>query len=156
MKINWTVLGVLLFILLILLASFDARSDQSTISLGHTVFNSSATIGEYSYERNNWDFGLSLIGSGDTKKGYKDDTPIASISYLVRPDWEFLGGKNYYRLGGAYVHEHPLVGNSNYRLGVGMDWDVFALEYVHYSSAGIHETNTGIDAIQLRYQISHD
>lgn len=152
---NWTKGAVLLFIILLLWAAFDARGDNGArVSLGHTVFNSQVTVGEVGYEYEGWEVAATQMGSGSTKRGDVDVTPVYSVSYLVEPRWGLLWGENYYRLGVAYVDGSPLVGDTNFRLGIGVNYyDVFSLEYVHYSSAGIHETNTGIDAIQLRFHI---
>ena len=154
---NKTAIGVVLFIIIIIIAGFSAReakSDEFGIGLGQSVINSHIKTAEFSYRNDgNWEFAASLMGEGDTKNGVQGITNIYSASYIVEPQWSFLGGKNYYRLGGAYVNDSPLVGPTNYRLGVGMDWDVFSLEYVHYSSSGIHDLNTGIDMIVLKYHI---
>lgn len=153
-KFKWTVVGVVTFIIVLLAASYDARAENGArISLGHTVANSEVTVGEVSYEWNDWEAGAMLIGEGDTKNGEQSTVPVYSVSHLVCPEWSILGADNYYRLGVAYVDGSPLVGDWNFRLGVGLEWKVFQLEYAHLSSAGIYETNSGIDMIQLRYKI---
>lgn len=157
---NKTMWAVILFLIVLLTATFSMRSNAdedyngARISLGHTVANSSMTTGEVSYEYNNWEAGYTLVGEGETKRGYQDQSHIYSLSYVVRPDWEIWNVENYYRLGVSYQDGNNLVGDTNFRLGVGLQWrDVVQLEYTHYSSAGIHDPNTGIDMIQLRYMI---
>lgn len=157
-KISATVGGVILFLIALLAATNDARGSEHAgdglrITLGHTVANSHMTNGELSYEYKGMELGYTLIGKGDTKKGYQDYVDVYSLSHIVRPSWCVWGACNYYRLGVAYVDSSPLVGRTNFRLGVGLEWRHVQLEYFHYSSAGIHETNTGIDGIQLRYKI---
>lgn len=127
------------------------------ISLGYTAFNSDTSVGEVAWllPSQRWEIAATAVGHGHTKRG-----PIVghvnaySVSRLVRPRWQFLGAENYYRLGLAYVDDHPLVGRGNYRLGVGLRWRVWALEYFHYSSGGINDPNTGIDGLQLRVPIT--
>lgn len=145
---------VALFIALLLFAAIDARADDGVrISLGHTVVNSEVTTGEFSYEYRGWELGAMLLGEGGTRNGDQDLTPVYSLSHLIRPSWRFLGATNYYRLGVSYVDGSPLVGHSNFRLGLGLEWEVVQLEYFHLSSAGINSVNSGIDGIQLRFLI---
>lgn len=154
MKFKPTVFFVVVFIMLLLLAAYSARAeDGARISLGHTVVNSHMTVGELSYEHKNWEFAVAQIGKGDTRNGAQNVVPAYSMSYLTRPHWRFLGGKNYYRLGVAHVDGSPLIGNTNFRLGIGLEYKVFQIEYFHYSSAGIHRPNTGIDGVQLRFKM---
>lgn len=151
---KWTAVGVVGFIVLLLFASCNARAhDGARISLGYTVANSERPMGEIGYEYQGWELAAALIGEGKTKRGYQDTVPVYSLSHLVRPSWHILGATNYYRIGVSYVDGSPLVGKANFRLGVGLDWEVIQLEYFHYSSAGINETNSGIDGLQLRYLI---
>lgn len=151
---NYTKTAVAIFIVLLIAAGFAAKSRaDGFIALGYTVFNMHETTGEIGWSNNDIELGLGIVGSGDTKKGQQNYVYTASISKIVRPEWKILGGKNYYRIGASYVHDSVLVGDANFRLGIGLDYDVFQIEYVHFSSAGIHDTNTGIDMIQLRYSM---
>jgi len=152
LKLNFTKIAVLTFIVVLLLAANSAFADVR-IALGQTAFNSTNTVGEIGYEWREWEASVGLIGYGSTKNGHSDEVWTYSLSKLVRPDWSFLGGKNYYRIGVAYIDDSPLVGGTNFRLGVGLEYKVFQVEYLHYSSAGIHKTNTGIDAIMLRIKL---
>jgi len=152
-KLTTTKVAVGVFLILLLLAANSAFADVR-IALGQTAFNSTNTVGEIGYEWRDWEANVGLIGSGSTKNGHSDEVWTYSVSKLVRPDWKFLGGKNYYRIGVAYIDDSPLVGGTNFRLGVGLEYKVFQIEYAHYSSAGIHETNTGIDAIMLRIKLT--
>ena len=150
---KYTHLLVALFIGVLLLASYSARaSDGAYITLGHTVFNSSVTNAELSYRHSDWEFGVGQFGAeNSTRNGPQDVHGYASISRLVYPGWRVAGGENYYRLGAAYVDDSPLVGNTNYRLGIGIDWGVFQVEFAHFSSAGMHPVNSGIDSVQARF-----
>lgn len=151
---KWTILGVAAFIVLLILASGNARAEDGVrISLGHTLVNSEVTTGEVSFEYRGWEVAAALLGEGPTKRGDQDLVPVYSVSHVVRPSWRFMGATNYYRIGVAYVDGSPLVGTGNFRLGIGLEWRVVQLEYFHYSSAGINEINSGIDGIQLRYKI---
>ena len=154
MKLNYTFAAVALFVVLLIAAASNANGeDGARIALGHTAANSELPMGEIGYEHRGWELAASQIGEGDTKRGEQDTVPIYSLSHVVRPSWRFLGATNYYRIGVAYVDGSPLVGDTNFRLGIGLEWKVMQLEYFHYSSAGIHETNTGIDGVQLRLLI---
>lgn len=154
MKFSYTKLAVALFLVVLLSAFVSERAKaQPVLSLGRTILNSQNTFGEVGYqfgERRQWELAASLIGQGWTTRGDIVRNEAFSLSRIVRPSWGFLGAMNYYRIGIAQVNGSPLVGGPNYRLGVGLDWGVVAVEYVHYSSAGINDPNTGIDGVQLR------
>lgn len=154
MRMNWTKAGVGLFILLLLLALLSERASAGpVVSLGHTLLNSQSTVGELGWQfgdRAQWEGAVAVIGEGSTKRGDIERNWAYSLSRRVQPTWRLLGAGNYYRLGLAYIDGSPLVGDVNYRLGIGLDWGVVALEYFHYSSAGINDPNTGVDGIQLR------
>jgi len=150
---NFTKIAVIAFIVILILAAYDARAEDGwRVSLGHTAANSSMAFGSIGYEYKGIEIDATQIGHGSTKRGDQGTVNIFSLSHLVRPDWTFLGGKNYYRIGVSYQDGSPLVGDTNFRLGVGLEWKVFQVEYIHYSSAGIHRPNTGIDGIQLRFK----
>ena len=152
MKIKPTTIAVVIFAVLLVLAAFNASAQGFRTSLGYTVANSTTPWGEVSYEfPSGWELAGSVSGAGDTRRGPQGEVSTVSWSRVVRPDWWLLGGRNYYRLGVAYVDGSPLVGNTNFRLGIGLEFKVFQIEYFHYSSAGIHQPNTGIDGIQLRF-----
>lgn len=156
MKFNKTSAAVAAFIVVLIFAVYSASSNAENgprVSLGYSIINSELPFGEIGYEYNGWEVAASQWGSGKTKKGYQDPVNIYSLSHVVRPRWGVLGATNYYRIGVSYVDDSPLVGDTNFRLGIGLEWDHVQLEYFHYSSAGIHETNTGIDGIQLRLKL---
>lgn len=153
MKFKPTMFAVVIFIIVALLAAYSAHAEGPRISLGYTVANSTLPTGELSYEYKNWEYAVTQIGVGDTKNGPQKEVSIWSASYLIKPTWQVLGAKNYYRIGVAYVDGSPLVGDTNFRLGIGLEFKVFQVEYFHYSSAGIHQPNTGIDGIQLRFKM---
>ena len=158
---NWTRVLVALFIITLLFATYSAYGSEGSpetnngarVSLGYSLINSELPFGEIGYEYNNWEVAASAYGEGKTKNGRQDVAYIYSLSHVVRPDWYVFNARNYYRIGVAYVDDSPLVGDTNFRLGIGMEWKLFAVEYFHYSSAGIHDVNTGIDGIQLRLKV---
>lgn len=148
--LNLTRVLVVSFIIILLFAAGNAwATDGAKIALGHTAFNSHETVGEVGYEHANWEVNLGLIGAES------DDKTVLTygVSKIVRPNWCVLGGCNYYRIGIAGIDDSPLVGPYNFRLGVGMNWRVFSVEYFHYSSAGIYDPNRGIDGIILKLNI---
>lgn len=150
MKIKPTWVFVILFIVVLVAARY-AEAAGPRIGLGFTVANSTLAYGEVGYE---FDGGYEITagqnGVGDTRNGPQREVSIFSASRIVRPDWYFFGARNYYRIGVAYVHGSPLVGDTNFRLGVGLEWRHVQVEYFHYSSAGIHQPNTGIDGLYFR------
>lgn len=156
MKLSKTVYAVLAFIVLLVLATYSAHGaeppsyDGPRIALGHSALNSKVTVGEVSYELRSWEFAATQLGEGWTKRGEQQEVGIFSLSRVVRPSWFFLGGRNYYRIGTAWVKGSPLVGDTNYRLGIGLEYKLISFEYFHYSSAGIHRPNTGIDGVLFR------
>ena len=156
MKINKTATLVVAFIVVLIFAVYSANSEAENsprIALGYSVGNSQLPWGELGYEYNNWEVAVAQWGEGTTDKGSQDTVEVVSLSHVVRPHWNFLYGRNYYRIGVAHVNDSVLVGDTNFRLGIGLEWEHVQLEYFHYSSAGIHDTNTGIDGIQLRLKL---
>ena len=154
MKLNWTKGAMALGLVVLLCALYAERSRAEVyLSLGHTALNASQSAGELGYRFGKYEAAITRFGEGNTKRGHIDSAHGVSLSRIVRPGWGFLGGENYYRIGGSYVDSMPLVGNWNYRLGVGLHWDLVEVEYFHYSSAGINDINTGIDGIQLRLKL---
>lgn len=147
LNIKATVIGVLLFIAVLVAALLSEQSHAGPyIGIGKAAFNSHMTTGEAGYRfENNWDVQALLIGQGQTSNGYQAATGALSVSHVIWPGWYALGGDYFMRLGAAYVKDSRLVGPIDYRLGVGLNYDVVELEVGHYSSGGIFETNTGID-----------
>lgn len=146
------ILGIVVFIGTLILASQDAAADSVTIALGKTFLNSDATYGEIGYVVRDWEFNAGLIGAGQTKDGYQGTVITYGVSRIVRPNWCFLGGCAYMRIGVAGVHGSPLVGPMNYRLGAGIDYGVFAIEGIHDSSADLFPDNTGIDGLMIKME----
>ncbi|TVO57513.1 acyloxyacyl hydrolase [Denitromonas halophila] len=156
MKIKWTRVAVAAFIVAIAYGAFLIKEAEAApgirVGLGRTVVNSSAPWGEFGYELpNGWEIAAAITGAGDTHNGPQGEVRALSFSRIVRPPWRVFGANNYLRLGVAYVDGSALIGDSNFRLGIGLEWSVMQLEYFHYSSAGIHQPNTGVDGIQIRF-----
>lgn len=148
-----TAAAVVPSIIALLFAMNDAYGDQVNISLGRYVVNSDVPAGEIGYEHRGWEVTAGLAGDGSTAKGRQDTHSIYSVSRLIRPQWFVFNAQNYYRIGVAKVQDSPLVGNTNYRLGVGFDFGNLSIEYSHYSSAGIYPVNRGIDIVMLRIHL---
>ena len=156
MKFNKTKLAVALFIVILITAGYaaTARADTVNIGLGKSILNSHSTVGEIGYERNGWEVQATLMGAGDAKNGQQDQLSIYSVSYITEPGWGYKGVEPYVRMGVSHNTGSQLIGSSNFRLGVGFNFhQVFRLEYVHHSSAGIHDPNTGLDYVTLSYII---
>src|SRR5690554_2898570 len=158
MKFNKTALGVITFIVVLILAGYSARSEADNgarIGVGKTLINSHLKVGEIGYEYNDWEISAAILEDGKTKNGIQSETmQIYSVSYLTKPKWGVYGVDPYFRLGVSYNDGSKLIGNSNFRLGVGLDFhDVWRVEFSHHSSAGIHNPNTGLDYITLTYKI---
>lgn len=152
MKIKPTMIAVIIFIIVLLFAASSAMAGQFRVALGYTVANSTLPYGEVGYELDNGvEFTAAEMAAGSTARGDQHEVQTVSVSKVVRPDWKFLGATNYYRIGVSYVNGSPLVGDTNFRLGIGLEWRIVQLEYFHFSSAGIHQPNTGIDGVQLRF-----
>ena len=150
-KIKITV-GVFALVLIAAGYAMNARADSVHIGLGKSVINSQLVVGEVGYERNGWEVQATLMGAGDTKNGQQDQLSIYSVSYITEPVWGYKGVEPYLRLGVSHNTGSQLIGSSNFRLGVGFNFHkVFRLEYVHHSSAGIHDPNTGLDYVALSY-----
>ena len=151
---NKTKLAVALFVVVLVAAGYaaSARADTLTIGLGKSFVNSSSTVGEIGYQRNGWELQAALVGAGYTKNGQQSQLSVYSLSYITEPGWGYKGIEPYVRLGVSHNTGSKLVGTSNFRLGLGVNFNqVFRLEYVHHSSAGIHKPNTGLDYVALSY-----
>jgi len=150
-----TAILVVLFIVILITAGYARADNGARIGIGQSVINSHLKTAEIGYEHNGWDFSATLMESGDTKNGYQNPLHIASVSYITRPQgWGTSWAQPYFRLGVSYNNGSELVGRTNFRLGVGVDFsDVWRIEFVHHSSAGIHSPNTGIDYIMLSYKV---
>lgn len=156
MEIQWTRLAVAGCATVAVLASAWPRDADAEpgwrVGLGRTLFNSWATWGEIGYEwPGAWEIAASAGNAGNTRNGHQDGVAAASFSRILRPQWHLLGAANYYRLGVAYVDGSVLVGNGNFRLGIGLEWSAVQLEYFHYSSGGLGKPNTGVDGLVLRF-----
>lgn len=133
------------------------RNDGARVSLGVTQSKwMKETVLEVGIEWNKWELAAAQQGNSrnNTAEGV---TELYSLTRVVRPDWNLSGNdwQNYYRIGPAYVANSPFVGNTNMRLGVGMEWrGIFALEWSHYSSANLHDPNFGVDITSIKYHIS--
>lgn len=151
---NMTRALVVLFVIVMSFAACSAWADDGfKIALGKTGINSHLTVSEVGYEYKNWEFNIGHFGQGPTKKGRQEVTDFYSVSKIIRPDWCFMGGCNFYRIGIAHTDNSNLVGKHNFRLGVGMNWKILSVEYFHYSSAGTYKPNTGIDGVMLKLNI---
>lgn len=150
-----TAILVVLFIIVLIAAGYARADDGARIGIGQSVINSDLKTAEIAYEHNGWDVAATLMESGDTKNGYQDQLHILSVSYITRPQgWGPSWAQPYLRLGVSYNDGSELVGRSNFRLGVGVDFsDVWRVEFSHHSSAGIHSPNTGIDYLTLSYKV---
>ena len=148
-----TAIVVLIFIILLVWAGYSRADDGFRFSIGQSVINSDLKTGELGYEVNNWEFNATLMEAGDTKNGHQGQLAIYSTSYLTRPEaFRTSWAQPFLRLGVSYNDGSELVGRTNFRLGVGVDFsDVWRLEYSHHSSAGIHQTNTGVDYVTGTY-----
>jgi|AntRauTorcE11898_2_1112593.scaffolds.fasta_scaffold00821_6 hypothetical protein len=159
MKFNKTVAGVILFVILLLAAGYSAKSNADdhgmfNIGLGSTLINSTLRVGEVGFVYNNWEVQALIMKQGDTKNGVQEDNlEIYSVSYVTEPLWGYKGVEPYFRLGVSANSGSNLVGPTNFRLGLGVDFNkVWRLEWSHHSSASIHEVNTGIDYVTVSYQ----
>jgi len=151
---NKTKLAVAAFVVLLVIAGYAAssRADTLTIGLGKSFVNSSSTVGEIGYERKGWELQAAVMGAGYTKNGRQDNLSVYSLSYITEPGWGYKGVQPYVRLGVSHNTGSKIIGSSNFRLGLGVNFNhVFRLEYVHHSSAGIHDPNTGLDYVALSY-----
>lgn len=150
-----TAYAVLLFIVLLIWAGYSRADDGVRFSLGQSLINSHLKVGSLGYEFNSWEVDATLMEGGRTKNGATGQLAIYSASYITRPQaFKLSWAQPYMRLGVSYNDGSNLVGRTNFRLGVGVDFsDVWRLEYSHHSSAGIHQTNTGIDYITATYKV---
>lgn len=150
-----TAYAVLAFIIVLILAGYSMKSNADEyvqVGIGQSVVNSHLKTGEVGYHINNWEFQATLQESGETDRGNQDLLDIYSVSYVTEPNWGVWGVDPYLRLGVSYNDGSPMVGDVNFRLGVGVDFhNVWRVEYSHHSSAGIHSPNTGIDYVTVSY-----
>ncbi len=151
-NINATKIGVLIFIILLLVSltySEKSNAGEGYVTLGHSTFNSEFTSPSMGYRfDNNMDITIGYFGDGELKNEDHDISAWASLSYVVEPNFKYIPGY-FMRIGVAYTPDINLVGDTNFRLGVGYDFGVWELELMHFSSAGTHHINTGIDTIGI-------
>jgi len=158
-NMNKTAIAVLTFIIFAVILfgySEQSKAEQSVqIGLGETVINSHLTVGEIGYEYNQWEIQAALIEAGATKNGRQDQMEVYSVSYRTEPNLEFFGIQPYSRLGVSYNSGSELVGDTNFRLGLGLDFhNVWRVEFSHHSSSSIHDPNTGVDAVTITRTIN--
>lgn len=157
MKISKTKIGVSIFILILISAVFASKkvsANDTYIELGRTFLNSTNSVGGFGYriedDEGAWDFHVGLMGEGKTNLGQQDQEFFYSVSRIIYPDWRIFGVEIMPRLGLAKTNNFELIGANNYRLGLIANFEVFEIEFVHYSSADINSINTGVDFISLR------
>lgn len=152
-KVTTTQWGVLAFIVVLILAlgaSNKAKADEVYFNLSHSTFGSEFTIPSVGYRfDSNWDIGLGFFGDGETRKGPHSRSPWAAVSYIVDPNWHGY----FMRIGVAYTPDINLVGDANFRLGIGWDFGVWEVEAQHFSSAGTSKRNTGVDGLGLTAKV---
>lgn len=149
------ILLVLCFVATLIVARKAEASTGPYIEYNRTMINSALTMGGIGYRTNNnkWDIALQYIGEGDTKNGEQTAKPIISLSRIVNPPWSVLRGDYYMRLGLAHTPDNQLVGDTTYRLGIGLRWDFVEAELGHISSGDLWKNNTGIDFVTLRFML---
>jgi hypothetical protein len=149
-----TAILVAVFIIALIVAGYVRADDGARIGLGKSIINSDLKTAEIGYEWNSWEASATLSEAGKTKNGFQDQVETYSVSYLTRIAAAPVWAKPFLRLGVSYNSGSNLVGPTNFRLGVGVDFsDVWRVEYVHHSSAGIHRPNTGVDYVMLTYKM---
>jgi hypothetical protein len=149
-----TAILVAVFIVALIVAGYVRADDGARIGLGKSIINSDLKTAEIGYEWNSWEASATLSEAGKTKNGFQDQVETYSVSYLTRIAAAPVWATPFLRLGVSYNSGSNLVGPTNFRLGVGVDFsDVWRVEYVHHSSAGIHRPNTGIDYVMLTYKM---
>jgi hypothetical protein len=149
-----TAILVAVFIIALIVAGYVRADDGARIGLGKSIINSDLKTAEIGYEWNSWEASATLSEAGKTKNDVQDQVETYSISYLTRIAAAPVWVTPFLRLGVSYNSGSNLVGPTNFRLGVGVDFsDVWRVEYVHHSSAGIHRPNTGIDYVMLTYKM---
>jgi hypothetical protein len=102
---------------------------------------------EIGLQQDQWEVQLAFT-QPDTKTYRRETIQIASLSR------KFQFKNVYARTGIAHVWgaEHLVGGAVNFRLGAGIELGKVQIEYMHFSSAGIHSPNYGLDMIGLRYR----
>lgn len=156
-KITKTKLAVGVFLMFAVWIADYARGDTDVyLGLGHTMFNSSATMHQLTIRNGNYDTQFRMIGAGDTRNGYQQTTYSASFSRVWRgPTYKGVTIKG--RLGLAYTPGSQLIGNTNFRLGIifSMFDDLLEIEAIsHDSSANLWNPNTGLDAVILNLGVN--
>jgi hypothetical protein len=145
---------IAVFIILLISIGYVRADDGARIGLGKSIINSDLKTAEIGYEWNSWEASATLSEAGKTKNGFQDQVETYSVSYLTRIAVAPVWAPPCRRVGVSSNSGSNLVGPTNFRLGVGVDFsDVWRVEYVHHSSAGIHRPNTGVDYVMLTYKM---
>ena len=154
MKINKTVIGVVGTLLIMWAAwvsSEKANAEGLYVELGKTILNSDMTTHGLGFRKGSWGAAIEATGQGTTKRGDQSVQPLLSVYHVTDPNWIVLGVRIKTILGVAYTPKQNLVGPTNFRLEFVFEVKG-GLEFYarHYSSAGLHKPNTGVDTLGIR------
>lgn len=154
MKFNKTVIGVVSTLLIMWAAWISAEKANAEgvyVELGKNILNSDMTVHGLGYRYKSWGASIEATGQGTTKRGVQKVQPLFSVYHVTDPNWVVLGVRFKTILGMAYTPNQKLVGPTNFRLELVLEAKG-GLEFFarHYSSAGLHKPNTGLDSIGIR------
>lgn len=153
-----TLLGIFLFNMGLgsaLQAEETTHSDyRPYMHLGAQINASDATAGGFGViYKNKIDFNVTYIGEGDTEWGKHESMRVVSMSRIVTPGW--FNDSFFIGIGYANVQDSLLVGEHNYLLTAGFQWDWGRAYLQHGSDLDIGtNNNTGLDGAYVSYDLS--
>ena len=127
---------------------------KTFLHIGAQVSASDASMGGGSLVyKNKLDLTVTYVSEGMTKWGQHESMRVVSISRIVTPglfnDHFFMG------VGYANVQDTPLVGEHNFNLMIGGQWNWGRIYYNHISDLDIGSNdNVGLDGIHASFDLS--
>ena len=122
--------------------------------IGGQVNASDATMGGGGFiYKDKLDFNITYIAEGDTNWGKHESMRVVSISRIVTPGW--FGDTLFLGVGYANVQDTELVGQHNFELKIGGQWDWGRIYYNHISDFDIGtNNNSGLDGLHISFDLS--
>ena len=103
--------------------------------------------------KNKLDLNVTYIAEGEHDWGKHDSMRVVSLSRIVTPGW--FGDTLFMGIGYANVQDTPLVGEHNFNLMIGGQWNWGRIYYNHISDFYIgNNDNTGLDGLHASFDLS--
>lgn len=124
------------------------------MQIGGQINVSDASMGGFGViYKDKLDLSINYISEGETKWGKHESMRVVSISRIVTPGW--YGDTFFMGAGYANVQSTRLIGEHNFHLMIGGQWDWGRIYYSHSSDLDIGTNdNTGLDGFHVSYNLA--